>query len=167
MTLTEKAAYVKGLMDGLDIDTTTDEGKILVALYDLVAEMAETVDDIDGDIDDIVEFCNVLDEDLQVVEEYLMDEEELEDDCDCGCHCHCDDDCDCDCDCCCDDDCDCDCCDPEDDTYECVCPTCGDTIELTLPMIEEGSIECPGCGELLEFDIEEECDCEDCADDEE
>ncbi len=162
MILSEKAAYVKGLMDGLNIDDSTKEGKVLLAIYDLISDIANTVDEIDADVDDIVEFCNVLDSDLQTVEDYLLDEEDDEDDdCDCDC-CDCDCDCDCgDCDCC-----DCDCCD-DDDTYECVCPTCGDIIELTLPMIEEGSINCPGCGELLEFDIEEEdCDCEDCNEEE-
>ena len=148
MILSEKAAYVKGLMDGLNIDDSTKEGKVLLAIYDLVSEMANTVDEIDADVDDIVEFCNVLDEDLQTVEDYLLDEDDDDDD-----------DCDCDCDCC-----DCDC---EDDVYTCECPTCGDIIELTIPMIEEGSINCPGCGELLEFDVEEEdCDCEDCEDEE-
>ncbi len=160
MILSEKAAYVKGLMDGLNIDDSTKEGKVLLAIYDLVSEMANTVDEIDADVDDIVEFCNVLDEDLQTVEDYLLDEDDDDDDCDCDCDCC---DCDCDCDC---DDCDCDCC-CEDDVYTCECPTCGDIIELTIPMIEEGSINCPGCGELLEFDVEEEdCDCEDCEDEE-
>lgn len=158
MNLTEKAAYLKGLMDGLKIDDSTNEGKVLLALYDLVADIADAVDEIDQDVDDIVEFCNVLDEDLANIENDLYEDEDDDydedycDDCDCDC---CNDDCDCDC---CNDDCGC--CNCDDDCYEVVCPTCGDTIELTLEMVEEGSIECPGCGELLEFDIEEECDCD-------
>ncbi len=152
MNLTEKAAYLKGLMDGLKIDDSTNEGKVLLALYDLVSDIANAVEEIDQDVDDIVEFCNVLDEDLANIENDLYEDEDDDydedycDDCDCDC---CDDDCDC-----------CDCCDCDDDCYEVVCPTCGDTIELTLEMVEEGSIECPGCGEFLEFDIEEECDCD-------
>ena len=142
--LTEKAAYLKGLMDGLQIDDTTKEGKVLLALYDVISEICETVDTIDADVDDIVEFCSTIDEDLAEVEDELYGDE-----CDCDC---CDDDCDCDC--CCDDDCDC-CCD-DDDTYEVVCPTCGDTIELNELMLEDGSVECPNCGELLEFDFDEE-----------
>ena len=72
------------------------------------------------------------------------------------------DDCDCDCDCC-DDDCDCDCCDDEDEfdfddddeLYEVTCPSCGDTILLDEGMIDEGSINCPNCNELLEFDYDD------------
>ncbi|MBQ8623629.1 MAG: hypothetical protein IJ424_04535 [Oscillospiraceae bacterium] len=152
MNLTEKAAYLKGLMDGLKIDDSTNEGKVLLAMYDLLSELAESVDEIDQDVDDIVEFCNVLDEDLANIENDLYDDEDDDYDDD-----YCDDECDCD-------DC-CDCEDCDDDRYEVVCPTCGDTIELTLEMVEEGSIECPNCGELLEFDIEEECDCGCCDED--
>ena len=138
--LSEKAAYLKGLMDGLEIDDSTKEGKVLLALYDVVSEICETVDTIDADVDDIVEFCSTIDEDLAEVEDELYGE-------DCDCDCCCDGDCDCDeCDCDCDDDC----------TYEVVCPTCGDTIELNDLMLEDGSVECPNCGELLEFDLEEE-----------
>lgn len=143
--LSEKAAYLKGLMDGLEIDDSTKEGKVLLALYDVVSEICETVDTIDADVDDIVEFCSTIDEDLAEVEDELYGDE-------CDCDCCCGDDCDCDC-CDCDDDC---CCDEDDCTYEVVCPTCGDTIELNELMLEDGSVECPNCGELLEFDFDEE-----------
>lgn len=139
MTLSEKASYLKGLMDGLKIDDSTDTGKILLAMGDLLNEMASTVDTIDADVDDIVDFCNVLDEDLHDIETALCDD---------------DDECDCDCDC--DDCCDCDC--DDDDVYEVVCPSCSDTIELTYDMVLEGSINCPNCGEFLEFDLDEESD---------
>ena len=135
--LSEKAAYLKGLMDGLTVDDSTKEGKILLALYDVVKEICETVDTIDADVDDIVEFCSAVDEDLADVENAVFD----------------DDECDCDC---CGDDCDCCDCDDDDDTYEVVCPTCGDTIELNDLMLEDGSVECPNCGELLEFDLDGE-----------
>ena len=46
MNLTEKAAYIKGLADGLDYDKTTKEGKILAALLDLVDEMAGAIAEI-------------------------------------------------------------------------------------------------------------------------
>ncbi len=135
--LSERAAYLKGLMDGLEIDDSTKEGKVLLALYDVISEICETVDTIDADVDDIVEFCDTVDQDLSDVEDAVFGDED---------ECECDGDCDCDCDCCDDDDC----------TYEVVCPTCGDTIELNDLMLEDGSVECPNCGELLEFDIEED-----------
>ncbi len=136
--LTEKASYLKGLMEGLDIDGSTKEGKVLLALKDVIAEICETVDAIDSDVDDIVDFCEKMDEDLCDVENEIFGEDDDECCCDddCCCHCHGDDDDDCE--------------------YAVECPNCGDTIELTEPMLEDGSVECPNCGELLEFDIEEE-----------
>lgn len=146
--LSEKAAYLKGLMDGLEIDDSTNEGKVLLALYDVVKEVCETVDTIDADVDDIVEFCDTIDQDLSDVEEavYGDDECECDDDCCCGDHCDCEDDDDC--------------------SYEVVCPTCGDTIELNDLMLEDGSVECPNCGELLEFDLDEEVEDEEKGDEE-
>ena len=134
--LSEKAAYLKGLLDGLEIDGSTKEGKVLLALYDVISEICETVDTIDADVDDIVEFCDTVDQDLSDVADAVFGDD---DECDC-------DECDCD---------DCDCCDDDDCEYEVVCPTCGDTIELNDLMLEDGSVECPNCGELLEFDVDE------------
>lgn len=143
MELSNKVAYLKGLMDGLKIDDSTPEGKILGVMADILDEMALSVEDIADEVDEVVEIIDQIDEDLGDVEEevYFSDE------------CDCDDDC-CDDDCCCEDDDEYD--DFEDDElYECVCPTCGDTICLGENIIEEGSIDCPNCGELLEFDFSE------------
>ena len=78
-----------------------------------------------------------------------------EDSCGCGHH-HYDD--------CCDDDDDEDddeeLFDDDDELYEVTCPTCHDTICLNEAMIEDGSITCPNCGELLEFDLDDEDDAE-------
>ncbi|MBQ4096071.1 MAG: hypothetical protein IJC65_06590 [Oscillospiraceae bacterium] len=154
MELMEKVAYLKGLMDGLELDTTTKEGKILVAIADVLKEMSDTIYDISDEVTETVELVEAIDEDLGDLEEDFYGD----DDCDCCC---CDDDCDCDCDCdCCDDDDEDDDYEDEDeDMYECTCPTCGDTICLCQSIIDDGSIDCPGCGEKLEFDfsdIEEE-----------
>ena len=100
MTISEKAAYIQGLADGTGIDESTKEGKLILALIDLVGEMADAIADLEEDVDTAFDYCEELDEDLGAVEELLLDDE-----CDCDdCDCDCDDcDCDCDCDCCCDD----------------------------------------------------------------
>lgn len=148
MKLTEKMSYLKGLIDGLEIDSSTKEGKILLQMSEVMNEMVIYIDDLQSQVDELTELCEILDEDLGMVEEDLYD-------CDCDCDCDCDDDCDCDC--------DCDCCDDDDDDYEfdddeelyeVTCPTCGDTILLDESIIEEGSMNCPNCNELLEFDDE-------------
>lgn len=136
MKLTEKMSYLKGLLDGLEIDTTTKEGKLLIQMTEVMQKMVNCVDDLQTQVDDLTELCDILDSDLGDVEEDLYDF----------------DDCDCD-DCCDDDDCDCDDYDLDDDElYEVCCPSCGETVILDEYMLEEGSIDCPNCGENLEFD---------------
>ena len=43
MTVKEQSAYIKGLLDGTNLDTTTSEGKIISALVDLCANMAAEI----------------------------------------------------------------------------------------------------------------------------
>ncbi|MCD7847614.1 MAG: hypothetical protein LUG49_06265 [Oscillospiraceae bacterium] len=74
MNLSEKVQYLSGLMDGLGIDDSTDTGKVLLAMKDVLDEICEAVDGIDSDVDDIVDFCNAMDEDLHNVEEAVFDE---------------------------------------------------------------------------------------------
>ena len=129
MTLTEKAAYIKGLAEGLSLDASKPETKIINALIDLVDDIALAVSDVEDELVLVGEQVDAVDEDLDALESYV-----------------CDDD---DCDCCCDD-----CCDDEDEFFEVECPACGEVINVDEGILESGSIECPACGENLEFDIE-------------
>ncbi|MFT3950539.1 MAG: hypothetical protein QM689_00920 [Oscillospiraceae bacterium] len=142
MNLTEKVSYLKGLMDGLEPDLTTKEGKILAAMAEVLEELALSVTDLSEELDEVVELVDILDADLGEVEEAVF---ECDDDCDCNCD-ECDDD------------------EDEDDEeyfddfedeqmYECVCTNCGDSLCIGENIVEEGSIECPNCGQLLEFDF--------------
>lgn len=137
MKLGEKVSYLKGLIEGLEIDENTKEGKVIAVMADILQDVALAAEDMQDQIDEIVEVVDTIDEDLGNLE---SDFYELDDECCCG-----------------DDDCSC-CDDEDDDIYEVVCPSCGDTICLNEGMIEEGSMTCPGCGELLEFDFEDEDD---------
>ena len=140
MKLTEKMSYLQGLIDGLDIDDSTKEGKALMQMTDVMQELVVYIEDIQSQVDELTELCDILEEDLGSVEEDFYDFDE----CDC-------DECDGDCDCC--DDCDDDYeFDDDDELYEVTCPTCGDTILLDESIIDEGSMNCPNCDELLEFD---------------
>lgn len=50
----------------------------------------------------------------------------------------------------------------EEDYFDVQCPACGETICVDTAILEEGSINCPSCEELLEFEVE--CDCHECGD---
>ena len=141
MKLTEKMSYLQGLIDGLEIDTTTKEGKALTQMSEVMSELVLYIEDLQSQVDELTELCDILDEDLGQVEDDIYDDEDydLDDDFD--------DDED-------DDDDEYEFDDDDDELYEVTCPTCGDTILVDEGMIEEGSINCPNCNELLEFDFD-------------
>ena len=141
MDICEKIAYIKGLAEGLGLDTETKEGKILSAIIDLLGDITEEICDIEDACDDMSEQIDAVDEDLSTVEDIIYGDDE-------------DEDCDCDCDC--DYDCDCGC---DDELYEIECPACQDVIYLDEEMIEEGGIQCPNCQTPLEFDFDCDCGC--------
>lgn len=139
MSVSEKVAYLRGLMEGLDIDDDKKEGKMFAAIIDALDEIASELSDFEEDLEDVQDYIEEIDEDLSDVEEFVYD-------------CF-DDDCDCDCDCC--DDDDCDCCDEE--CIEVTCPACEEAVCIGFDEIDEdGEVECPCCGAILEFEIEEE-----------
>ena len=111
--LTEKAAYLKGLMQGLDIDQTTKEGKLFAAMVELMDEMSATIADLEDNQETLTDLVDALDDDAVYEitcdgcgETFYLDEDEVaqgsyvcpacgktlefefEDDCDCGCHHH-------------------------------------------------------------------------------
>ena len=148
MTISEKSAYIKGLMDGLNLDTEKAEGKLIAALVELVGDMSKKLTDVE---DTTIAICDELDEieeDLDAIEDYILDDEDEDlDDYD-------------------DDDFD----DYDDDDYEDegfdfgdedstiyeVKCACGNIVDFDEETLEAGSITCPECGELLEFSLEEE-----------
>ena len=147
MKLTEKVSYLKGLMDGLEINDSNKEGKVLLQMVSILDEIADSIEGIQDEVNEITELVDIIDQDLGDVEDALCDDD---DDCDCDCECDCDDE-----------DFDFD----DDELYEVTCPSCGDTICLNEEMLEEGAIECPNCGENLEFDFDAD-DFEDSVDEE-
>ena len=148
MNLTEKVAYLKGLVEGLDINEDTKQGKIIMAMLDLLEDMALTISDNEDEMAELTAQVDEIDEDLALLEDEFYDDEE----CDCD-----DDECDCDC----DDE------DEEEDFYEVECPNCNETIYLDDDLLDDDYIVCPNCGEEIEIEFDDECDCdcdcEDCA----
>ena len=156
MTISEKSAYLKGLMDGLSLDTEKDEGKMIAAIVDLLSDMARKVSDIEETTIAISDELDEIEEDLDAIEDYIMEQDECE--C-CGC---CEDDEDDDWDDYDEDEFDdegFDFGDEETTIYEVKC-ACGEIIDFDEDTLEEGSIECPNCGELLEFSLEDDEDAE-------
>ena len=78
MTISEKSAYLKGLADGMNLDTEKAEGKLIAGLLDLVSDIATTVETLDEDYEELCDYIDELDSDLGDLEEfvYLEDEED-------------------------------------------------------------------------------------------
>ena len=149
MTISEKSAYLKGLMDGLKLDTEKAEGKMISALVELVGDMAKRITDIEETTIAISDELDEIEEDLDAIEDYILDEEDEDED------------------------------DFEDDLfdeddfededfeegfdygdedttiYEVEC-ACGEIINFDEETLEKGSMTCPNCGELLEFSLEDD-----------
>ena len=144
MGITEKAAYLNGLVDGYEIDKSTKEGKILSEMLTLIADMADKIVALEAENRELYEYVEELDQDLGAVEEDLYFDEEYDDYDDLN--------------------------DDEDydgedcEYYELECPSCGEVIcfDDSLDMDE---ITCPACGEKI-TDIEI-CDgnCDACEED--
>ena len=82
MDILEKCAYIKGLAEGLGIDSSKPEGKVLNAIIDLLSDITETIADMDDEVATLGDYIEEIDHDLGDVETYVY---ECEDDCGCGC----------------------------------------------------------------------------------
>jgi len=150
MTISEKSAYIKGLMDGLNLDTDKAEGKLISAIVDLLGDVTKKLSDVEETTIAISDELDEIEEDLDAIEDYILDEEDddYEDDFD-------DDDDDYEDDFDDDDEEGFDFGDEETTIYEVKC-ACGNIIDFDEETLEEGSIVCPECGEILEFSLEDE-----------
>ncbi len=140
MTTTEKVAYLKGLMEGMKFDTETNEGKLLSVIADILGDMAEDMEDLAGDLYDLGETVDAISDDLSDLEDAFIDEDWDEEDDE-------DDDMDEDWD---EDD------DEEPLFFEVTCPACEKTITVDEDVLNLGSIQCPNCGEMMEFEFDED-----------
>ena len=132
MNSLEKLAYLKGLVEGLGLDETKKDTKVINNLITLLEDVVLSVTSLEEGFAEMQQQIDAVDEDLGEVEKDLYEDD---DECDC---CKGDKDSDAD-----------------DIYYEVTCPTCGDTIELNGAMLDEGWIDCPNCNEKLEFDFDD------------
>ena len=149
MTISEKSAYLKGLMDGLNLDTEAAEGKMISAIVDLLGDLTKKVTDIEDTTIAISDELDEIEEDLDAIEDFIMDEEDDYDDFDDDDDDYYDDD---------EDEYDeegFDFGDEDSTIYEVVC-ACGNVINFDEDTLEEGSIICDECGETLEFSFEDD-----------
>ena len=151
MTIAEKIAYIKGLRDGVGLDTAKPEARLIDAMLDVLQDISVAISDLDDQALAVSDELDEMEDTLDMLEEIVFDE--YEDDYD-------DDDDDED-----EEDEDEDEDEEDDDAvfdfgdeviYELSCPVCGEPITIDEEILEKGSINCPKCGEELEFDLSED-----------
>lgn len=129
MTISEKVAYLKGLAEGLNLDTEkSKEGKLISVMIGILEEMGLSIEALEDDMEDLGEELDAVSEDLSDVEELVYDEDE--DDYDDY--------------------------DEDEDFFEVACPTCGADIVIDEDVLEAGVVECPGCGDRFAIDLNDE-----------
>ena len=139
MELSKRAAYLQGLVDGLGVDESTKEGKIIKAMSALLAEMAEALEGLDEDLSRAYDQINDLSDELEDLEADLYEDEGDEDDDE-------------------DDEEDAD--DANDDDiasepfYEVACPNCGETVYVSEDDLDAGEANCAHCGVTFEVALE-------------
>ena len=132
MGISEKIAYLKGLMEGMNVDTESNEGKLFAAVVDVLDEIALEVEDLTDEVMELGDGLDVISDDLSDVEAIVYDEWD-------------------------DDDED----DEEEECYATTCPECEEEIFFDDTMLEDGEIICPNCGAKLEFDLSDLADAAD------
>ena len=128
MTISEKVAYLKGLAEGLNLDTEkSKEGKLISVMIGILEELAMSVEDLEENALNLGEEIDVLSDDLADVEEVVFDEDEDDEDYD-------------------------------DDWFEVEGPTCGAYIVVDDETLADGEVDCPGCGTRYAMEISDDED---------
>ena len=126
MGISEKVAYLKGLMEGLNIDEQTNEGKLFTAIVDVLDEIALEIEDLTDEVMELGDGLDVVSDDLSDVEDIVYADDDDDDD---------------------DDE------DEEEECYATTCPECEEEIYFDDTVLEDGALLCPNCGAKLEFDL--------------
>ena len=131
MTISEKVAYLKGLAEGLELDTEkSKEGKLISVMIGILEEVAMSIEDLEENDLDLGEEIDVLSDDLADVEAVVFDEDYDEDE-------------------------------DEDDFFEVECPNCEEPLVIDDEALAEGMIQCPNCEEKFSLDLSDDVCTED------
>lgn len=135
----EKVAYLKGLMEGLELDSSSKEGKLFKAIIETMDEMAEAIEILEENQNELDEYVDTMDQDLARLEDDVYEDEDEDYDYE-----------------------------DEDDGYiEVECPNCHETVYLDEEMFdddEDDEIICPNCNKPIHFGCccdDENCNCKD------
>ena len=127
MTISEKVAYLKGLAEGLNLDTEkSKEGKLISVMIGILEEIGLSIEDLEENTQALGEEIDVLSDDLSDVEDVVFDEDENDEE------------------------------DYDDDWFEVECPTCEEPLIIDDEALAEGFIQCPNCQSKFSLDLSDD-----------
>jgi len=142
MSIGKRVTYLKGLAEGLNLGNGTKEEKLLRVIIEILEDMAAEIEDLAEDVVNLDDDVSVLVEDMQDLEDMYFDDEDGDEAPDC-------------------------CCpsspassaknddgsgDGQHQFYTAECPSCQSEITIDEDVLKKGSMNCPNCGEFLEFE---------------
>jgi len=125
MGVSEKVAYLKGLLEGLKLDENSDSAKVFRAIVDVLDEVALEIEDLTDEVMELGDGLDVVSDDLSDVEDVLFEDDDEDED------------------------------EDDEPVYATTCPECEEEILFDETYLEDGAITCPNCGAKLEFDAED------------
>ncbi len=126
MTISEKVAYLKGLAEGLNLDTEkSKEGKLISVMIGILEEVGLTIEDLEETTQALGEEIDAVSDDLEDVESTLYDGDEEDED-------------------------------PDDDWFEVECPTCQEPLIVDSDALAAGFIQCPNCKDEFALDLSDD-----------
>ena len=129
MTISEKVAYLKGLAEGLNLDTEkSKEGKLISVMIGILEEVGLSIEDLEENAQALGEEIDVLSDDLADVESVVFEDEDDEDESE----------------------------DYDDDWFEVECPTCEEPLIIDDKALADGFIQCPNCQSKFSLDLSDD-----------
>ena len=127
MTISEKVAYLKGLAEGLNLDTEkSKEGKLISVMIGILEEIGLSIEDLEENNQALGEEIDALSDDLADVESAVFEDDEEEDE------------------------------DYDDDWFEVECPTCEEPLIIDDKALSEGFVQCPNCQSKFSLDLSDD-----------
>ena len=129
MTISEKVAYLKGLAEGLNLDTEkSKEGKLISVMIGILEEVGLSIEDLEENAHALGEEIDALSDDLADVESVVYDEEDDGEE------------------------------DYDDDWFEVECPNCEEPLIIDDEALAEGVVQCPNCKTKFSLDLSDDSD---------
>ncbi len=79
-SLSDRVSYLKGLTEGLKLDTDKNEGKLIEKILELLADITKEIETLREDHDDLSSYVEAIDNDLSDLEDVVMEDEDFDGD---------------------------------------------------------------------------------------